>query len=176
MLVYYVMCCHIFYCDIIFPSSQGLESSLPQFQESLTQMEELSATFSPHLSESDRASVYNQITENTNNLRKLDSEVQKKKDHLNSDIEEVFIDNTCFLHITHEFKRDTPFLCFIQLWGTTANNEWYGKFRSLQPRIERLETCVIANTTLVNIVIYLIIAISRLLIPAMLDLDARLNH
>ena len=94
------MSCHIFYCDIIFPSSQGLESSLPQFQESLTQMEELSATFSPHLSESDRASVYNQITENTNNLRKLDSEVQKKKDHLNSDIEEVFIDNTCFLNMT----------------------------------------------------------------------------
>ena len=52
-------------------------------------MEELSATFSPHLSESDRASVYNQITENTNNLRKLDSEVLKKRDHLSSDIEEV---------------------------------------------------------------------------------------
>ena len=68
-------------------------------------MEELSATFSPHLSESDRASVYNQITENTNNLRKLDSEVQKKKDHLNSDIEEVFVDNTCFLNMTRKFKR-----------------------------------------------------------------------
>lgn len=81
--------CHLWCIDNIHIVFKELKLAEPQFLEQITRMEELSASFSPHLSEADKISVYNQITENTNKLRNLNVEVERQLDTLNTDIDEV---------------------------------------------------------------------------------------